>query len=168
MTYKALPLILFYILTFSNYNFYLLSCELRNILESHILLRHIIGIITIYTFIITTIPSFKKKPISYNIYFSIICYILFLISLRIDIRVLLILFILALISIHLDNIVEHGKEENNTEKIVIYSEYRQKLEYIMYIILAIGFILYTIKIIKTDGMNFKLYNFIFGEHNCNK
>lgn len=168
MIYKALPIILFYILTFSNYNFYLLSCELRKILESNILLNHLVGLLTIYTFIITSIPSFKNKSITYNIYFSIISYILFLISVKIDIRALLILFILGLVSIQLDNLVERSKEENNKEKVAIYTDYRKKLESIMYIILAIGFIVYTIKILNTNGVHFNLNNFIFGDYKCNK
>lgn len=168
MSYKALPLILFYILTFSNYNFYLLSCELRRVLESHILLRHIVGLLTIYTFIITSLPSFKKKPFAYNMYFSVICYLLFLLSLRVDIRVLLILFILALITIHIDNLIEFEKEEENNEKVLIYEGYRTNLEYIMYTILAVGFIAYFIQIKKESGNQFNLFNFVFGDHICKK
>lgn len=162
MEYVSLPIILFYLLIFSRYKINLVSYDLRKLFDESIILDHIVGLFTMYVFIILVRTPSKHDNIIDNFYYSILCYSIFLLSTRLDLSVLLILIVLGIISYHIDNKI-NLKSNGNLDEKNKYIRYRRWLNIIMISILVVGYIYYTVKEIRIKGNKFNIYRHVFGQ-----
>lgn len=160
MNYISLPIILFYLLIISRYKINLISYELRRLFDESILLDHVVGLLTMYVFIILVRTPSSNNNIIDNFYYSIVCYIIFILSTRLELPVLLILIILGIISFHIDNRIINANTYNVKNK---YIKYRKWLNILMIFILITGYIYYTVIEIRNKGSNFNIYRHIFGK-----
>ena len=166
MNYLALPILLFYLLIFSRYKKNLINCDLRDMFDKNILLDHITGLLTIYIFIIMVRTPSKQNDIFENLYYSIICYTIFLVSTRLDLPILLLLVLLGISSYHIDIKISQLSKQSNINELNKYKLYRKYLQITMFTILIIGYIYYTVRKVNKQGMNFSLFEHIFGQAKC--
>lgn len=145
----AKPLLLFYIIIASQYTGNLLGKQMKEFIESNRLVQHIIGFLMLATLINLTI---KVEDIKKSLIYSLIGYIWFILTTKLDIHWNIItILLLLLIYLYESKLFEHEltilkdtvlntEEKDNTIK--NNNNYRIKLIIITLIITMIGSLLY--------------------------
>ena len=159
----------------------LFSCELQRFIKSSIFIRHILVILTIFIFTFVlgwytdkALLSAKEaqeaqEGFSLNstlfkyIQYTFMIYLIFLITTKCDIRLLLpaLIIVIVLILLYIDTI--YNREEKGpgqTENIIIL------MEITTIVLLLIGFILYTMRQYKDHSKTWNTLTFIFGSAKC--
>lgn len=156
--------LLYYFVVLANFLPETVGCQLRKILATNMIAKHIVGLLLLYFLVILTNPTWSNKNLLYTFFISIIVYVLFLVNTRMNLPFILCNILLLIILYFLN--LKKKEEELPEDKI-------KKIEYIQLIIMILlgvsylaGFILYLIDHIKEYEDNFNLSEFIFGNLIC--
>jgi Ca2+/Na+ antiporter len=162
----SLPLFAFYLIIFCNFTKELLGCKLMHVLDTNIYAKHLIGFVLLFFLVIMVDSKNMEKNLLSNFGYSLMIYVLFIITTRLPYYIMLLFMIILLIMYILGVIAKKKLEEQKEE------EYKQlKLaQSILFIILCcigiIGFIVYFIEKYKEYSSNFSFIKFILGDTVC--
>jgi len=146
----------------------ILSCPTQRLLTNNMYAKHTITLLILY--FTTGFIQDKDTPLhpydSFKI--CILTYLLFLLFTRMNIHFTIATFIIiALIYINYTFLNFYKKKESHKTYIIkLHEKINSILFTIMYILIAIGFILYFNKQYKDHKKNFSIFKYIFGIKKC--
>jgi integral membrane sensor domain MASE1 len=154
-----------YLIVSGNFLANLFGCRTQKAFGNEMWLKHLLGFMTLYFFValVNTKSTYFDTPQS-QLGFSFLCYIIFLISARMDYK-WWVVFILTLAVIY---ILQVYKEHKNTEEKTKddFTNYQKYLAYFSFAVLILGFVIYIGKK-KVEYKNaFNWLTFILGKPNC--
>lgn len=164
----GMPLFALYLLIFCNYAKETLGCRLSNVLDNNMYAKHFMTFLLLFFLVILIDPKNADKDMLTNFGFTVLIYVIFIITTRVSFPIMLLIIILLLVSYILSSIAKKKKEENNEEE---YKKYKlvQNILFIIIIVLgSLGFIIYLIEKYREYKSNFSILKFIFGNPVCRK
>jgi len=139
----------------------MVSCDFQRWMKDNVLVRHFIGIISFF-FLFTIIDTSNKTDISIIWLKTIIVYVVFLFMVKskwyFSVPVLLLLVIDQSLKSHY--LYVQNNDKNNTS-LPIFASWRDKISYLIYAIIAIGFIAYAVRQYTEFGNEFSLMKLLF-------
>ena len=121
----------------------LLACSVSNIINTHFIVKHIIGFFILYTTIISLETS---KNLGELFIKSCLIYIWFIITTnttrRINILIIILLLITYFIYLYNDRLKQGKNKKKNKNLIKIFNLYEKYIVYILIILSIFGFIVY--------------------------
>ncbi len=162
-------LFILYLVISSNFLGNLFGCQIQNSFTNNILVKHLLGFLTLFFFIslAETSDILPAEP-TQKILFAFIIYILFLFSTRIKVS----FWYPFIVSLALVYIVQIYKEYENKQtkpdklKVDNYLMYQKVLLGLAVFVSVIGFIVYFYDKKIEHGDNFSYFRFIFGNTVC--
>ena len=153
----------FYFLLTTRYVGSTLSCQTQNFMMNNLYIKHIIGIITLYSSVALIEEKFTPTK---NFLFSILCYFVFIITTKCDTNY----FILIILFLFLGQILEEWKKYYTNEKREDKAKQLTKIQIGIYtisgILLIVGFLIYLGKKKCEYGKSFNYKTFFLGVQNC--
>lgn len=168
--YKSVFLL--YIVMASGFVGDIFGCRVKKILDTNIYVKHISFFLMIYFTIVLTEEKLNS-PLD-NFYKSLKMWIFYIMLIRLNITFTIIACILLVSLYIIDEYIVYYKsleDKKEKEKQEIYNHIKnipEIFEYIIGIIVIIGFFVYFYKQYKDKGKKFKLNKFIFGLLECGK
>ena len=168
----AKQIFIFSLIVSGNYIGETFSCSIQNKLNNNMILKHILGIMTMYFFVTFVDNSNKNKNPIYGILIACGLYIWFIFISRtnrnIVFYILIIIFIMYVLNIYRQYYQEKHKKEKIKDKrlIDIFYLVNQILFYISIILTIYGFILYLGEKKYEYGKKFTYYKFFLGVPKC--
>jgi hypothetical protein len=162
----GIPLFGLYLLIFCNFSKETLGCRLQSALNNNMYFKHIITFLALFFLIILIDPKNTDANLLHSFAYTILIYILFIITTRTSIYIMIIILILLLIIYVLNSIAKKKLEQNNQED---YKKYKliQNILFLVIIFLGItGFIIYAYEKYLEYGDNFSIIQFIIGTPKC--
>lgn len=153
-----------YLIISGNFLANLFGCKIQQALQSNMLLKHLLGFMTMYFFIVLIDQSNLSKDPKLQLYYTIIFYIIFILSTRMDYK-WWIIFIISLCIIYIIQVYKDHEKTTDSEK-QIYNKYQTYLTYFSGIILLLGFVVYIGKKKAEYKNNFKWSTFLLGKTEC--
>ena len=165
---------LFIFIISGNYLGELLGCRLINLLDEDIIIKHLLGFLTLYLTLSYTIDLNTSLIELFKI--SCILYVIFILSSKTTkyknyllMFIFIITFIVQLYEDRLNNKKKLNflskKEETNLKYVEQYNKYIFKT---IIIIMFIGVLIYIGEQKRSYKNNFNYFDFIFGKKDCNK
>ena len=154
-----------YLIISGNFLANLFGCRTQYSLTNLMWLKHILGFMTMYFFIVLVYSKsrWSTTPTT-QLLFTILCYIIFIISTKMDykwwIAFILILSTIYILQVYKDH---YQTKEQYKQK---YTTYQTYLSYLASITVIIGFIIYFGKKKIEYKDNFDLYTFLLGKPSC--
>lgn len=153
----------FYFLVSTRYVGNTLSCQTQAFMMDNLYMKHIIGLITLYT----SVALIQKETTpTKNFLFSVICYILFIMTTRCSTNY----FISIILLLFLGQILEEWEKYYETEKQVDKAKKIDKIQIGIYlvcgILLIIGFLIYLGQKKYEYGKSFDFKIFLLGVQKC--
>lgn len=154
-----------YLILSSNFLANLFGCRVQDAFAHEMWLKHLLGFMTLYFFVV--LVNEKSEYINtpeLQLGFSLICYIIFILSTRMDYK-WWVVFIVSLCIIYILQIYkDHEKTSDENKR--TYSDYQKYLSYFSGIILIIGFIIYLGKKKVEYKDKFSWFTFLLGKEKC--
>lgn len=166
-------LLFFFIILSGNYLGKLLACHTQRIFTNSMIVKHIIGFISLYFFVIITDEKMKKYNPLLTLSITVLIYFYFLLMAKVETTYFLIIMILLSLLVFLQIYSEYlyNKPVNNLdnyEKII-----KNKINKVQYYILILSVILTIFGVLVYIGMkkeeygkDFEIYYFLLGKPNC--
>ena len=165
---------LFIFIISGNYLGELLGCRLINLLEEDIIIKHLLGFLTLYLTLSYTIDLNTSLIELFKI--SCILYVIFILSSKttkyINYLLMFIFIITFIVQLYEDRLNNKKKlnflskkEETNLKYVEQYNKYIFKT---IIIIMFIGVLIYIGEQKRSYKNNFNYFDFIFGKKDCNK
>lgn len=154
-----------YLIISGNFMASLFGCRTQDALNNNMWLKHLLGFMTMYFFVILVDSKSKwsDSPRTQFLFTSLF-YIIFIITTRMDYK-WWVAFIIGLCLIYILNVYkEHDKTEDKDRK--TYETYQQYLIYIVAVIICIGFIIYYGRKKLEYGDKFDYLTFFLGKTSC--
>jgi Ca2+/Na+ antiporter len=162
----ALPLFAFYLIVFCNFTKELLGCRLQHALDKNIFAKHFIGFMLLFLLVIMVDPKNMEKNLLSNLGFTILIYVLFMITTKLNLYVMLIVLLLLLVCYILATIAKKKREEKKDDEYKNLKIVEQTLFIIMAIISVVGLSLYFMEKYREYGNRFSIIKFILGVTSC--
>jgi len=162
----SMPLFALYLLIFCNFNKETLGCRLIQLLDNNMYVKHLMTFLLLFFLVVLIDPKNSDKNLLHNFGLSIMIYILFIITSRVSLPIMIIIVILLVVIYIISNIAKKKKEENKEDE---YKRYKlaQNIIFIILMTLALfGIILYGIEKSEEYKGNFSFLTFIFGNPVC--
>jgi uncharacterized membrane protein len=162
----GIPLFGLYLLIFCNFTKETLGCKLQTALNDNMYLKHLITFLLLFFLIVLIDPKNADTDLLQSFGFTILTYLIFIITTRTSIMFMIIIILLLSIIYVLNSIAKKKLEENNNEE---YRKYKlvQNILFIIVIFLGtIGFIIYAFEKYAEYGDNFSIMTFLLGNPNC--
>ncbi len=162
-------LFVLYLIISSNFLANLFGCKVQQAFQSNMLLKHLLGILTMFFFVSIAESSndLSSEP-NKRFQFAIIIYLLFVISSRVKIHfwypMIISLGILYVIQVYKD--YESKQEKPSTEKINNYLLYQKIALGFSITMLIVGFLYYLYEKKLEYGEEFNLIDFFIGKTDC--
>lgn len=154
-----------YLILSANFLVNLFSCKAQTTFFNNMWLKHLLGFMTLYFFVVLTDKESKYSNSPKNqMLFAIVCYIVFVLSSRMD-HQWWVVFICLLCIIYIIEIYKNHHTTTEEDK-VIYNKYQIYLVSVLLVILVIGFIIYLGKKRIEYGKKFDMTTFIVGKTKC--
>lgn len=154
-----------YLIVSGNFLANLFGCRTQKALTNTMWLKHILGFMTMYFFVVLADSSspFTDSP-QMQLLFTLFCYTLFLISTRMDYK-WWIAFILTLVAYYILQVYKDHTQtkEQDKEK---YKTIQKYLTYVAGIILVVGFLVYLGKKKLEYKDQFNWTTFLIGKPSC--
>ncbi len=165
---------LFIFIISGNYLGELLGCRLINLLDEDIIIKHLLGFLTLYLTLSYTIDLNTSLIELFKI--SCILYVIFILSSKttkyINYLLMFIFIITFIVQLYEDRLNNKKKlnflskkEETNLKYVEQYNKYIFKT---IIIIMFIGVLIYIGEQKRSYKNNFNYFDFIFGKKDCNK
>ena len=162
----SLPLFAFYLIVFCNFTKELIGCKLMDLLDKNMYAKHLIGFVLLFFLVIMVDSKNMEKNLLINFAYSVLIYILFIITTRLSYYVMLLFLVILLVIYILGTIAKKKKEENKEEDYKQLKYVQSILFIIMCLIGFIGFIFYFIEKYREYRKNFSIFKFIVGDTVC--
>lgn len=177
---KLQPLFTLYLIIAAGFVGELFGCRIQHFLKGHMLMKHVIGFLTLHFFI--TLASnnedISEDTIKNNFAYSLFIYALFILSTRVKYQFFWVFITLLLIYYTLEVLNHRRRElinkptypeenkEQQMKRIELYDKIKTYLLYGIVITLVIGFIVYLGEKRVEYGKNFTWHKFIVGQTSC--
>jgi uncharacterized membrane protein len=162
-TFKNIFII--YLIISSNFLANLFGCRTQDVLTNNMLLKHLLGFMTMYFFVVLVDNKSKLSDSPKNqLLFTILFYITFLLTTRMDFKWWVGLIVILCMFYILQVYKDHDKTEDKDKK--KYEYYQIYLSYLMITVLIIGFLVYIGRKKVEYKDSFNLMTFIFGKTTC--
>lgn len=166
LTEVAMPVFAFYLLVACNYTKEIFGCQLQRVLDQNMIAKHIIGILLLFFLIVVIQPENADKEILRNVLFTFGIYVWFLMTTRIPIYMLIVVFLL-LLGIYLLSISKKRYEkEENKEAIERTEKFQKVITWMALILSLMGFGMYTYEKRLEYGKKFEWIKFFSGTSRC--
>lgn len=166
LTELAMPVFAFYLLVACNYTKETFGCQLQHILDQNMIAKHIIGILLLFFLIVVIQPENADREILRNVLLTFGIYLWFLMTTRIPIYMLIVVFVL-LLAIYMTSIAQKRYEKENQEDAKQKAQRLQTLfTWIALILSFIGFGIYIIEKRLEYGKDFQWGKFLSGTSKC--
>ncbi len=154
-----------YLILSSNFLANLFGCKTQKELSNSMWLKHLLGFMTMYFFIVLVDDNSKKIETPHvQLMQAFAFYLIFTISTKMDYKwwsvFIILLSIIYILQVYKENYKTQNKDINKIEK------YQKYLIYINTIILIIGFLIYYGKKKVEYGKDFNHLTFLLGKTNC--
>tara|TARA_Y100000589_G_C27185201_1_gene642346 strand:+ start:2752 stop:3375 length:624 start_codon:yes stop_codon:yes gene_type:complete len=149
----------------------LLACSISNIINTHFIVKHIIGFFILYTTIISLETNKSLGELFIN---SFLIYIWFIITVkttrRINISIIILLLITYFVYLYNEKLKQNKNDKNNKNLIKILDLYEKYIVYVLIILSVFGFIVYLGEKKLDFKENFSWKQFLFyriTDYSCN-
>lgn len=160
--YSPNSILVLYMLICGGYIANLFGCRVQYLLSNNMVLKHLLGFMTMYFFVVVTRQE-TVKP-NTHAFLAALFYIIFVITTRMDYKWWF-AFIIGLFVIYiLEAYKTNDKIEEEKKKQIEY--YQKYLIYIVAVIILLGFIIYYGKKKAEYGSDFDHFTFLIGRTNC--
>lgn len=162
-------LFLFIFIISGNYLGELLGCKLRNLMDENMLVKHFMGLITLYITLLITVD--KSNDMGYLLLVSAVLYVVFIIISRttqyINFTIMGILVFAFLIQVYFDRL-KNKKTLTTFEKYMLDSmdTINYVIIFILVFLIVIGHLIYIGEQSRSRLEEFKMYYFIVGQKEC--
>lgn len=162
----GVPLFALYLLIFCNFSKETLGCKLQYALNENMYFKHLMTFLLLFFLVILTDPKNADKDLLTSFGFTLLTYIIFIITTRTSFIFMIVIIIFLLISYILNSIAKKKKEENKEEEFRKYKLVQNILFIVIIILGSTGFIIYAIEKYREYGNEFSIIKFILGNPLC--
>jgi TRAP-type uncharacterized transport system fused permease subunit len=154
-----------YLIMSGNFLANLFSCRTQEDLGNNMLLKHLLGFMTMYFFVVLVDSKSKwSDSPKTQMLFTGLFYLLFLITTRMDHKWWKVFIIILSVIYTLQVYKEHDKSTEQEKK--KYEKYQKYLSYLAGVIIIVGFTIYYGRKKSEYGSNFNNLTFLVGKPNC--
>jgi hypothetical protein len=154
-----------YLLISGNFLANLLGCRTQEAFNNNMVLKHLLGFMTMYFFIVLVDTKSKWSDSPHTqLLFTLLFYFLFIITTRMDYD----WWIIFIIGLSIVYILQVYKDHDKTtqEQREQLQKYQKYLTYTVFIIIIIGFLIYYGNKKAEYGKNFNILSFFLGKSKC--
>lgn len=164
ITFSNKALFILYLLIAMNYLGTLFNCQIQYILTHSILVKHLFGVLSVYFFVILAEPTILEKGIIHNVMYTASIYIWFMMTLRMDAYLFLIVWVLFAVGMIFNEYANRMPKDSDAQKRLLY--YSELCAKVSFIITILGYLIYLGEKKVEYGKDFHLRKFIFGRTKC--
>ncbi len=142
----------------------LLGCKTQNMMINNMAVKHLMGVMTMFFFIVMIDSDSKvERDPATQLFYSLILYFMFILTTRMDHR-FWVAFIISLFLIYI--LYTYRNNSDSEEEKERYTKHQMTLTYISAFIVLIGFAIYLNEKRTEYGDNFSFSTFILGKPEC--
>ena len=143
----------------------LLSCDLQRIAYNNVYLQHLFAFAALF-FLITIVDPNNTMSVLQTWQKTIIVYILFLMSTKAKWPFIASLIIALMLDLTYKTHIAYKEKRN--EDVTVAKEIRKYIRALIFIIILVGFVHYTLRAVAHHRKNFSWVKFVFGTSKCQK
>ncbi len=161
-----IPLFALYLLIFCNFTKETIGCRLSNVLDNNIYAKHLMTFLLLYFLVILTDSKNTENSILLNLGWTVLIYLIFIVTTRVSFPIMIILLILMMVSYILGNIAKKKLEEKKDDEYKKLKLAQNIIFILLIIITSIGFLIYFIEKLREYKGAFSIIKFLTGDSKC--
>ena len=164
----AKSLFVLYLIIAGNYLGELFGCKTQKMFQENMSFKHILGIMTLYFFVVFSSTDEQNEGPLDNFKMSLILYVCFVITTKTNYKFIVPIMICLFLVYVLSKSEEFYKKEKDHKKLEHVKLASKIFTYIAIILTVVGFVLYTYqKRVEYSGSDWSWLTFFLGKPECN-
>jgi len=164
----VIPLFALYLLVFCNYTKETIGCRLSHVLDTNMYAKHFATFMLLFFLVIIVDPDNSEKNIFANFGWTVLVYILYMITTKVSFPIMVILILIMMIMYILSKLAKNKLEEKKEDEYKNLKMAQNILFIILIILGVVGFLIYMVEKSREYKGKFSILKFIFGASKCRK